>query len=38
MTLAGHPLRALTGNNLDFADGQDVILNIDPARIRVIRD
>jgi ABC-type sugar transport system ATPase subunit len=38
MTLAGHPLRALTGNNLDFSDGQDVVLSIDPLRIRVIRD
>lgn len=38
MTLAGHPLRALTANDLEFADGQDVILSIDPARIRVIRD
>ncbi len=38
MTLAGHPLRALTNNSLDFSDGQDVVLTIDPARIRVIRD
>ncbi len=38
MTLAGHPVRALTANDLEFADGQDVILSIDPSRIRVIRD
>ncbi|MBU1304906.1 MAG: ABC transporter ATP-binding protein [Alphaproteobacteria bacterium] len=38
MTLAGHPLRALTANDLDFANGQDVNLAIDPARIRVIAD
>ncbi len=38
MSLAGHPLRALTANDLDFADGQEVSLAIDPARIRIIRD
>ena len=38
MSLAGHPLRALTANDLDFADGQEVSLTIDPARIRIIRD
>ncbi|GLQ11221.1 polyamine-transporting ATPase [Devosia yakushimensis] len=38
MTLAGQTLRALTPNDLSFADGQDVSLSIDPARIRVIRD
>ena len=38
MTLAGHPLRALTANDLEFGNGQDVTLAIDPARIRVIHD
>jgi heme ABC exporter ATP-binding subunit CcmA len=38
MSLAGHPLRALTANDLDFADGQEVSLAIDPARIRIIRN
>ena len=38
MTLAGHPLRALTANDLDFANGQEIALTIDPARIRVIAD
>lgn len=38
MTLAGQTLRALTPNDLSFADGQDVSLSIDPARIRIIRD
>ncbi|KFC70570.1 Spermidine/putrescine import ATP-binding protein PotA [Devosia sp. LC5] len=38
MSLAGQPLRALTANDLDFADGQEVSLAIDPARVRIIRD
>ncbi|MEQ9637175.1 MAG: ABC transporter ATP-binding protein [Devosia marina] len=38
MSLAGHPLRALTANDLDFANGQEIALAIDPARIRVIAD
>ncbi|HWU16511.1 MAG TPA: ABC transporter ATP-binding protein [Devosia sp.] len=38
LTLAGQTLRALTPNDLSFADGQEVSLAIDPARIRVIRD
>ena len=38
MKLAGHPVRALTANDLEFADGQEVTLAIDPSRIRVIRD
>ncbi|MGV8832569.1 MAG: TOBE domain-containing protein [Devosia sp.] len=38
MKLSGHPLRALTANDLDFANGQEVALAIDPARIRVIVD
>lgn len=36
MTLAGETLRALTGNDIEFSDGQEVSLSIDPTRIRVI--
>jgi len=38
MTLAGQTIRALTGNDVDFADGQEVTLAIDPSRVRVIHE
>lgn len=38
MSLAGHPLRALTANDLEFGTGENVHLAIDPARVRVIVD
>ena len=38
LTLAGQTLRTLTSNSLQFPDGAEVSLVIDPARIRVIRD
>jgi ABC-type Fe3+/spermidine/putrescine transport system ATPase subunit len=36
LTLAGEPIRVLTGNDRAFASGDAVSLSIDPARIRVI--
>ncbi|HEY0919751.1 ABC transporter ATP-binding protein [Devosia sp.] len=38
MTLAGQTLRALAPNDRIFADGAEVSLAIDPARIRVIHE
>ncbi|MCW5720533.1 MAG: ABC transporter ATP-binding protein [Devosia sp.] len=37
MTLAGETLRALTPNDVVLADGAEVRLTVEPARIRVIR-